>query len=175
MSRKKQKNQYDLTGEYGVGITSNTGAKFYFDLEDYDLIKDYYWLEHKLSTGYSALETWYSPTQSVIRMAWLIVGKGADHINHNPLDNRKSNLRLATQQQNVFNRSMQHTNTSGIIGVYWMKDRHKWRAGLRINGKSIYLGDFQDFSEAVRKRLMAEKQYFGEYAPQINLFRAYQI
>ena len=41
----KKCNEYNLDNEYGIGYCSNTGSKFYFDLEDYDLIKDYCWLE----------------------------------------------------------------------------------------------------------------------------------
>lgn len=37
---------YDLTGEYGIGWTSNTNKEFYFDIEDYDKIKDYCWYEN---------------------------------------------------------------------------------------------------------------------------------
>lgn len=53
----KEYNKYDLSGEYGIGWTSNTNKEFYFDLEDYDKIKDYCWCEHKIEgKTYSALE-----------------------------------------------------------------------------------------------------------------------
>ncbi len=175
MSRKRKFNQYDLSGSCGIGITSNTGSKFYFDLEDYDLIKDYCWCEHTLVTGYRTLEAWSSAENKAIRMSWLIFGKNADHINRNPLDNRKANLRQVTQRQNVFNRSIQKNNKSGIIGVRWLKDRSKWSASIRVNGKSIHLGFYQNFNDAIKKRLEAEAVYFGSYAPQSHLFGAYGV
>ena len=175
MGRNKVLNTYDLSGEYGVGYTTNTGAEFYFDIEDYPLIRDYTWSEHILTNGYHALNAWDSKTESVVRMPWLIVGKWHDHINHNPLDNRRSNLRVASQEENVYNRGMQKTNTSGVIGVYWMKDREKWRALLRKHGKVAHSSDHQSFEDAVIARLTAEAQHFGRFAPQKNMFTQYGI
>lgn len=175
MSRRKQYNQYVLSGEYGVGYTSNTGREFYFDKCDYVLIKDYCWNEHILSSGYSALEAWDCSTKKIVRMHWLIVGKGVDHINHNPLDNRRNNLRVATQQENIFNKGVQSTNKSGIIGVFQRKDTKKWVAQLRKNGRTVYYDQFDNFLDAVKARLKAESQFFGEYSPQISLFSKFGI
>ncbi len=175
MSRRKQYNQYDLSGVYGVGRTSNTDREFYFDKCDYALIKDYCWNEHILSSGYSALEAWDGSIRKIIRMHWLIAGKSVDHINHNTLDNRRENLRVATQQENVFNRSIQKTNKSGVIGVYQRKDSKKWVAQLRKDGKTQYYKQFEKFCDAVKARLIAEYEFFGIYSPQINLFSEYGI
>lgn len=168
MGRKKIFNKYDLSGQYGVGFTTNTKSRFYFDKEDYDLIKNYSWNEHILQNGYHALEAWSSERKSIVRMSWIICGKWYDHINHNPLDNRKENLRAATQIQNIYNRSKQRTNKSGVIGVYWMKDRNKWRAQLRKDGKIMMSAQFESFDEAVSERLKAEQKYFGEFSPQLQ-------
>lgn len=94
-------NTYDLSGEYGVGYTRK-GEEFYFDKEDYDLIKDYHWELHK---GYVACHKWSIETQSdhQVKMHRLIMGVlnnndyrncQIDHINHNKVDNRKENLRV---------------------------------------------------------------------------------
>ena len=168
MGRKKIFNKYDLSGQYGVGFTTNTNSRFYFDIEDFDLIKDYSWNEHILQNGYHALEAWSSEQKSIVRMSWIICGKGYDHINHNPLDNRKENLRTATQVQNIYNRGKQRTNKSGVIGVYWMKDRNKWRAQLRKYGKIVMSAQFDSFDEAVAERLKAEQKYFGAFSPQLQ-------
>ena len=168
-------NSYNLEGEYGVGYTSNTGAEFFFDKEDFDLIRNYTWNEHILTNGYHALEAWDSNTKTIVRMPWVIAGKNQDHINHNPLDNRKHNLREATQRENVYNRGRQKTNISGVTGVFWMKDRNKWRSQLRKNGESLHTKDHIDFHDAVKERLQAEATYFGEFAPQAHLFPFYGI
>lgn len=91
-----------------------------------------------------------------------------DHINHNPLDNRRNNLRICTQQENDFNKSIQSNNTSGIPGVYFVKNRNKWQAQIKINRKNIFLGYFKTKEEAAEARRQAEIEYFGEYAPTNN-------
>jgi len=91
-----------------------------------------------------------------------------DHINGDRLDNRKSNLRLATPAENQRNRTkLASNNTSGVTGVYWHISREKWRAVIKCGGKGIHLGDFTSFEDAVAVRKQAEKTYFGEFAPKI--------
>jgi hypothetical protein len=96
-----------------------------------------------------------------------------DHINGNKLDNRKSNLRPATPSQNAMNRH--NIPKSGYIGVYKRKDNDKWSAKICINYKTIYLGSFNNLEDAIKARLKAEKEYFGEFAPQKDLFEKYGI
>lgn len=172
---KKRYNKYDLSREYGIGWTSNTNKEFYFDLEDYCKIKDYYWNEHIKTNGYHALETYDVNTNKIVSMATILNLKGYDHKNRNPLDNRKENLRYATQHENTMNKSIQTNNTSGIIGVGWVKKLQKWRARITYNGESIYLGVFDNKEDAIKARLNAEKEYFGEFAPQKHLFEKYNI
>ena len=98
-----------------------------------------------------------------------------DHIDKNELNNIESNLRQCTHQQNTFNRSVYSTNTSGVTGVYWSKCAEKWEAKIMVNGKSIYLGVFADKNEAIKTRLRAEMEYFGEFAPQQYLYKQYGV
>lgn len=86
-----------------------------------------------------------------------------DHINHNRLDNRKSNLRVCTQHQNNINKSFMSNNTSGVIGVHWNKSNNKWRSRIKYNGRQIHLGYFNTKEEAIQARINAEIEYFGEY------------
>lgn len=91
-------------------------------------------------------------------------GMVVDHINHNECDNRKSNLRICTQSQNLMNYVEKPcTNTSGHIGVCWDKSCDKWVAYLGINRKHISLGYYDDFNDAVVARIEGEKQWYGEY------------
>jgi hypothetical protein len=87
-----------------------------------------------------------------------------DHINRNPLDNRKSNLRPVNKSQNSMNRSLRSDNNSGIVGVYWDKEKKKWRAQIKIKQVAINLGYFVDIKKAKCKRIEMEKKYFGEYS-----------
>lgn len=86
-----------------------------------------------------------------------------DHINHNTLDNRKNNLRVCTQKDNVKNTIIAKNNNSGVTGIGWMLSRNKWRVRISLDHKQIYLGLFDDFEEAIRVRQEAEIKYFGEF------------
>lgn len=98
-----------------------------------------------------------------------------DHINHDPLDNRKSNLRISTHADNSKNMSLPSNNKTGVIGVIWDKERNKWRAEIQHNNKREYIGRYNKKYDAIKQRLIYEKKYFGEYAPQKELFKKYGI
>ena len=165
----------DEYGSYYVGFTTNTNKEFFVDEDDYDKIKNYCWVEHVLTNGYHSLEARDRETNKNIRMHWVIVGKQYDHKDRNPLNNRKYNLRQATQRDNVRNISMQRNNTSGVMGVFWHKKNQTWMAKIGVNEKLIYLGSFINKEDAIRVRLNAELKYFGEFAPQRHLFNQYGI
>jgi len=87
------------------------------------------------------------------RLVWLYVhGKwpeqGLDHIDLNPRNNRISNLREASQLQNMHNLYISVQNSSGVAGVTWDKATNKWKAQGSYNGKRVYLGRFVDIAEA---------------------------
>jgi hypothetical protein len=88
-----------------------------------------------------------------------------DHISRVKLDNRRSNLRPATRQEQNRNQGMRSDNTSGVRGVVWHKRKKKWLTCIRVNGKLKHLGYFDDLDEATRVRKEAEEQYFGEFTP----------
>ena len=99
------------------------------------------------------------------RLAWLymtgdIPEVEVDHINRNRADNRWENLRLATPKQNRENTSIRSDNTSGIRGVALNRSRKKWHAQICHNGKTINLGRFNDFFDAMCARKSAESKYF---------------
>ena len=172
---KYQLNLQDDNGTYGVGYCSNTGREFYFDMDDYDKIKDYCWHEHIINNTYYALEAYERKTKQMIRMNWLIVGKNYDHSDRNPMNNRKYNLREATSQENARNHSKQRNNTSGFTGVSWHSTKMVWVASIIINKKKIHLCSSVNKEDAIKARLEAEAKYFGEFAPQRHLFEEYDI
>lgn len=88
-----------------------------------------------------------------------------DHINHNYLDNRKSNLRIVTVQNNCLNRKGKNTNNkSGYRNVQWDKIRQKWSVILQINGRAKRLGSFDDIDEAGLFAEQMRDNYYGEFA-----------
>lgn len=82
-----------------------------------------------------------------------------DHINGNRTDNRICNLRDVTHMENLRNSSIGVRNKSGVLGVYWGKDRNMWRAEISVDGERIKLGSFETLEDAVDARKEAEKFY----------------
>lgn len=165
----KKYNQYDLSGEYGIGYTSNTNAEginyFYFDLEDYDKIKKYCW-SFACPRDYLEANNFEEENSNNIKLHRLITNcpsnKQIDHINHKKYDNRKSNLRLVDNAQNQWNKKgNRDVKNQKYIGV--TKRGEKFRAIINCNKHRYHLGTFKTFEEAVNARIKAEEEYFGEY------------
>jgi hypothetical protein len=178
--RNKNTNKYELNlidkhGIYGVGYCSNTGSKFYFDMDDYDKIKDIYWYEKIRKNGFRRVAGTDRNSGKQVLMHIVLGFKWCDHSDRNELNNRKYNLRPATKQDNARNHNKQSNNKSGFIGVCFSQTANKWMSYIMINKKNIYLGYFIDKQDAIKSRLEAEKKYFGEFAPQKHLFKKYGI
>ena len=139
----------------------NEKARALIDLEDIDRIKQHRWyFDGRYVRGHVSKSNRQKLHRFIMNISSEMV---IDHINHNPLDNRKCNLRVCTQQQNCINKVKQSNNTSGHSGVGWYKKYNKWRARIQVNGKQILLGYFEDKNEAIAARKQAEIDYFGEY------------
>lgn len=87
-----------------------------------------------------------------------------DHKDNDGLNNQRSNLRVATLQQNSFNRKKNLNCSSKYKGVVWLKERNKWRAYIIVNGKPKYLGTFYDEIKAAATYSIAAIENFGEFA-----------
>jgi len=103
------------------------------------------------------------------RLAWLFVHgemptPAIDHINRAKDDNRIENLRLATCSQNGANRPRNTNNKSGFKGVWWRKDIRRWQAAIRVDGRLIHLGYFDDPIVANAAYLAAAKTNFKQFA-----------
>ena len=165
IKRNKHENNFDLDGEYGIGYDSN-GKKFYFDLEDYDLISQYCW--HVSKDG--SVKSKDKISGKNISMHRLVMGVNdpaiiVDHKKHVRHDNRKSELRVVTKSQNNMNRTPnKYVNKSGCPGVTWSRELQKWKAEIKVNYKVIRLGWYEKYEDAVKARKEAEKKYFGEYS-----------
>lgn len=86
-----------------------------------------------------------------------------DHINHNPSDNRRSNLRDCEHNQNIMNCKISKNNKSGYVGVIKIKSTSKWKAYINVNYKQINLGHHENKEDAIKARKEAEIKYFGEF------------
>lgn len=157
-------NNYGVENEYGIGYDS-MGNKFYFDLDDYDKIKEIYW--SKNSNGY--FRGFLNGNEVILhRIIMGIEDKKfyVDHINHNRSDNRKNNLRIVTPQQNAMNKISSKENK--VLGVTLDKRLNKWKVLMGYKKTKMYFGYYENFEDAVRVRREAEKKYFGEYACDSN-------
>lgn len=94
----------------------------------------------------------------------LVNGEIVDHINRNPLDNRRNNLRLATRKTNGQNRAQNRNSRSKYKGVCWFKAGRNWRATISVDGKQYTVGYFDTIRDAVIAYNLAAKEYFGEFA-----------
>ncbi len=87
-----------------------------------------------------------------------------DHINHNTLDNRRSNLRICTRSQNQMNRKPSQNTSSKYKGVTWDKKAKKWKVHIVIIGKLKHLGYFHNEIFAAGVYDKAAIREFGEFA-----------
>ena len=132
------------------------------DSDKYDLVKNYKWcVDHN---GYVR----NSNQEYLHRLIMNAENLFVDHINGNKLDNRLSNFRLCTNSENIKNHiKLNKNNTSGIVGVRYRKDRHKWYAEIQCDNKVIRLGSFSKKEDAIKARIDAEIIYFKEFKSKI--------
>ena len=86
-----------------------------------------------------------------------------DHKNNDRLDNNIKNLRFATHRENNRNRSLSSNNTSGIKGISWYKRDEKWSAHIKVNGKKIHIGYFENIQDAHKARQLKANELFGNF------------
>lgn len=138
------------------------------DDEDYEWLSQYKWYVH--TGGYAARHTVQRDVGKQKRknlyMHRIVLGvngkEHCDHKNGNKLDNRKCNLRQATNSQNMWNSCKQKQNTSGYKGVF--KHRDSWAARTSFHNKPIHIGTYSTKEEAARAYDEKAKELFGEFA-----------
>lgn len=149
-----------------------TKGKFcLIDQESVDIISEHNWhctALHGSSLYYAATNVRKGDRQKQVLMHRLIMGCRAgqevDHIDGNGLNNQRSNLRLATHQQNLFNQKKRAGGTSSYKGVSWCKRSEKWLSQIMINKKTKFLGYFADELSAAVAYDTAAIALFGEFA-----------
>ena len=136
---------------------------------------DFYWIVSKSnipagskagsvnSSGYVSImadkQRHYAHRLAFLYMLGRMPTHEVDHINGNPRDNRWINLREVPHSANLKNVKLQSRNVSGQIGVIWDASRLKWKAQIRVNGKQINLGRFDDLDEAIKARRDASSKH----------------
>lgn len=92
------------------------------------------------------------------------IPKYIDHIDNNSLNNKIENLRKVTMSQNIMNSRLNKNSSSQYKGVSWYKPSQKWRSRIKIDGKEIYLGSFDDDWTAAFIYNVYARGVFGKYA-----------
>jgi hypothetical protein len=156
-------------GTFSVPLTHGLCA--IVDAEDISLVEKYRWYARAgRKTNYAC--TWVRRGNGVVSkppMHRVILnepdGLEVDHVNGNGLDNRRSNLRICTHDQNTRNRRSKKSGTSSrFIGVRWNKQSRKWIAAYETGGRERYLGSFDKEEDAARVRDKAVAREWGEFA-----------
>ena len=125
--------------------------------------------------GYRQIGMTINDRQKILyvhRIAWFVtygeLPNIIDHIDGNRINNKISNLRPCTHQENQFNRDKSNNNTSGFKGVSWDKRGKKWKSEIRNNGKKMYLGSFNCPKEASEVYEAKAKELHGEFYNGMN-------
>lgn len=141
------------------------GKIVFFDEEDEPLYMSRKW--HINNCGYLMGKARGNETPEKVMFHRLVLGalhgQIIDHVNGNPLDNRKVNLRFCTHAENMRNRKTHGNNASGIKGVQRCSDS-RFRARITVNGRRIEIGSFRSAEDAGKAYAAAARHYFGNFA-----------
>jgi len=141
------KNKYKIDGQTLIVYNRKDNKEMLFDAEDFDLVKQYTWrissngYVHNRNLELYAHRFIMNPPNDLM----------IDHKDHDKTNNRKSNLRIVTQQENN-----QNTIAKGYC---WYKQTNKWKASITVNGKYKHLGYYDTEKEARVAYLEAKKKY----------------
>ena len=158
---RKRTNKYAVDGDT-VTVTTSNGRTFIADASDLELIQRYNWCFSK--TGYLVANIRGKVTKLHRYLLSPDPSSVIDHINGNPADNRRDNLRICSIADNSRNTSPSKNSSTGIVGVK-LSPAGKYVAHIMVNRKHITLGTFERIDEAAEARKQAELLYFGEFSP----------
>ena len=154
--------QPPLLVEGAVWIPLANGPLTLVDESDFPQVSRHLW---RVAKGYAVRTTSNGHMLSLHReILCPPIGVEVDHQNGDRLDNRRSNLRLATRAQNAKNTPRPASNTSGAKGVTWDNARNRWKVQIRIKGQRIWLGRFTEYSAAIDAYRSAAEAHHGEFA-----------
>ena len=139
------------------------------DAADAEMVGQWAWYAAgRADRPYAARNSFDGGNRAIIMMHRVLLNAPdhiyVDHIDGNPLNNRRCNLRLATKAENNRNVSMRRDNTSGFKGVSRVSEGNKWMAKIGVNGRQIFLGRFDTAEQAHEAYCAAAVLHFGDFA-----------
>lgn len=143
-------------GKMGKHILLSTqGYEIIVDSDIYPTLNKYRWY---VVQGYARRTT----DKMALHRFIMNAPKGilVDHINRNPLDNRKENLRLASKSLNAFNSKIHTNNKTGYTGIWYDKTRNNYQVYITKDKKRRCLGRRSDLKEAIKLRKKAEIELY---------------
>lgn len=145
-------------------VVLTKGYESMIDLADVDLISRWRWSAVEMRAGAYARRNRLGKSVPLHRF---LMGEPdglcIDHINGNTLDNRRSNLRVATVAQNGWNARKRTDNSTGARGVSHHPRDRRFHANIRSNGRKVFLGSFASLEEASVAYEHAARQLRGEF------------
>lgn len=150
-------------------IALTGGMTCIVDDQDAELVSRWKWqARQSRNTWYATRSGWSEGKKVSVMMHCLILGVGprviVDHRNGDGLDNRRENLRIATNQENCFNRRPLPGTSSRFKGVDFYKRNGKWRARIKRDGRLRHVGNFDSEEDAARRYDQEARILFGDFA-----------
>jgi len=142
------------------------------DPADYKRLREYEWFAINVAHNFYAVRQVRGTKGTRLSIMYMhrelievADGLRVDHINHNGMDNRRTNLRAVTHSQNMCHRrKCSDAKTSKYKGVHRKKKNRKWVARITFEKKEIHLGYFKNEIDAAKAYDRAARKYHGEFA-----------
>jgi hypothetical protein len=154
-----------LTQEYLHTVFTYKDGHLYWKKTGTGILKEQAGWQDKL--GYWSLGL-NRKTYKIHRLVYLMhhgyMPKYIDHIDNNSSNNRIENLRETTSMQNSWNQKNRKTNTSGYKGISWCKKSQKWTARCMMAGKSTFLGQYKNITQAIEIVRKFREENQGDFA-----------
>lgn len=180
---QNDKNEYKIIGDKVIVYTYDTknikNSEFIIDLEDLNRVLEFKW---RVGNG----RVYSRKNGKALSLSRFILNiqddefnfnKVIDHIDGNPLNNSKDNLRICTQSENSRNKHLDKTqiSKSGYVGVSYNRKRYRWYSQVSVKRKPCYVYSNKSIKNAVYARYIAEKILYKEYTEKEEHKRKYEF
>lgn len=154
-------------------IKLNDGHVAFVDDEDFEIVSKYNWRAYSHGRGFRVLRPncWTRNGEWISKYAMLHrfilkceKGKEIDHMDGNPLNNCRSNLRICSRAENCFNKPLRKDSKTGIIGVRFNKKWNTWTTRIVIDGDRKCIGSYDNKKEAALVYNVCASFCFGSFA-----------
>lgn len=163
LKNREKKVNYDKVGDCVVCTLTN-GVSFIIDAFDYPRVKKYGW-SYNRPRNYIFCNSKEINQMALSRFIMQCPAHlEVDHINHNRLDNRRCNLRIATSSENAANTHSRRNSQSAYKGVSFCKQTKLWRASIEYGNKQTTIGRFKSEKEAAKAYDLFAYKIHGSFA-----------